>query len=49
MRRDQNPHEIEVMTLKDFLKVFNYNNFGQRACETIKAEFKTTLTVQLSK
>ena len=36
-------------TLKDFLKVFNYDNFGQRACETIKAEFKTRLAAQLSK
>lgn len=30
------PQEIEVLTLKDFLKVFNYDNFGQRACQVIK-------------
>ena len=35
--------------MKDFLKVFNYENFGQRACEIIKEEFKANLTVQLSK
>ena len=43
VRRDYTPHDIEVLTLKDFLKVFNYDNFGQRACQVIKAEFKVQL------
>ena len=44
VRRDFNPPDIEVLTLKDFLKVFNYDNFGQRACQVIKTEFKAQLT-----
>ena len=38
-----------MLTLKDFLKVFNYENFGQRACQIIKDEFKANLQVQLAK
>ena len=38
-----------MLTLKDFLKVFNYDNFGLRACKIIKKEFKASLTAQLSK
>ena len=49
MRRDGQAQKVEVLTLKDFLKVFNYENFGQRACEIIKEEFKANLMVQLSK
>lgn len=37
------------MTLKDFLKVFNYDNFAKRACEIIKAEFHTNLLTMLNK
>ena len=49
VRRDLNPPDIEVLTLKDFLKVFNYDNFGQRACQVIKKEFKVQLNAQLQK
>ena len=49
VRGDSAPTDVEVLTLKDFLKVFNYDNFGQRACEVIRAEFKVALTAQLSK
>ena len=40
IRRDSYAQQIEVLTLKDFLKVFTYDNFGQRACDTIRAEFR---------
>ena len=49
MRKDVLASNIEVLTLKDFLKVFNYDNFGLRACKIIKKEFKASLTAQLSK
>ena len=49
LKRDSNPQEIEVLTLKDFLRAFNYDNFAKRACELIKVEFKTCLAVMLSK
>ena len=49
VKRDSNPSDIEVMTLKDFLKVFSYDNFGHKACEIISTEFKASLTAQLSK
>lgn len=49
VRRDSNPRDIEVLTLKDFLKVFNYDNFGLRACAVVKSEFKSKLLAQLSK
>ena len=32
-----------MLTLKDFLKVFEYDKFGQKACEIIKKEFKAKL------
>ena len=38
------PGEVEVLTLKEFMKVFNYDNFGIRACKIIKQEFRTSLT-----
>ena len=49
VRRDYNQPDIEVLTLKDFLKVFNYDNFGHKSCDTIKKEFKAHLIAQLSK
>ena len=49
VRRDGTDKHVEVLTLKDFLKVFDYENFGTRACEIMKEEFKASLTVQLSK
>ena len=49
IRKDAYTPEIEVLTLKDFLKVFNYDNFGQRACDGIKKEFKNILNAQIAK
>ena len=43
MKSGINQVDIEVLTLKDFLKVFNYDNFGERACEIIRQEFKANL------
>jgi hypothetical protein len=34
---------IELMTLKDFLKVFKSNKFGERACNILTAEFHMKL------
>ena len=38
-----------MLTLKDFLKVFNYDAFAKKACEVIKDEFRTNLTAMLNK
>ena len=39
-KNETKPAEIEVMTLKDFLRVFQYEAAGQRVCEQINHEFK---------
>ena len=44
VKKDNMPAEVEVLTLKEFLKVFNYDNFGIRACKIIKQEFRASLT-----
>lgn len=31
-RNDQNRKEVEVLTMKDFLKVFKFNPFAKKAC-----------------
>ena len=49
MKSGINQVDIEVLTLKDFLKVFNYDNFGERACEIIRQEFRANLFSQISK
>jgi len=49
LKQSINPPDIEVLTLKDFLKVFKYDNFAKRACEIIKSEFKANLTGMLNK
>ena len=49
MKSGINQVDIEVLTLKDFLKVFNYDNFGERACEVIRQEFRANLFSQISK
>ena len=40
---------MEVLALKDFLKVFNYDNFAKRACGEIAKEFKNNLATMLNK
>mmetsp|Transcript_25779 Transcript_25779/g.32083 ORF Transcript_25779/g.32083 Transcript_25779/m.32083 type:complete len:110 (+) Transcript_25779:60-389(+) len=49
LKRDSNPSDIEVLTLKDFLKVFNYEPFAKRACEVIGKEFKANLIKMMNK
>lgn len=39
--------KVELLTLKDFLKVFEYDKFGQKACQVIKQEFKAKLKQQI--
>ena len=39
-KQETKPALIEVMTLKDFLRVFQYEAAGQRVCEQINHEFK---------
>ena len=38
---------VDLLTLKDFLKVFEYDKFGQKACEIIRKEFKNKLKKQV--
>ena len=40
---------VQIITLKEFLRVFNYDNFGLKACKLIKDEFKVVLGEQLVK
>ena len=40
---------VNIITMKEFLKVFNYDNFGVKACELINKEFKSKLNDQLQK
>ena len=37
---------VDLITLKDFLNVFDYDKFGSKACEVIKKEFKAKLQQQ---
>ena len=39
--------KVELLTLKDFLKVFEYDKFGQKACHLVKQEFKAKLKQQI--
>jgi hypothetical protein len=34
---------LELVTLKNFLKVFEYDSFGDRACDKIEKEFRDVL------
>lgn len=38
--------QVDLITLKDFLNVFDYDKFGSKACEVIKKEFKAKLQQQ---
>ena len=48
-RESNQSGSIEVLTLKDFMKVFAYNVFAKRACEVIKQEFRENLTAMILK
>ena len=37
------------MTLKDFLKVFNFDPFAKRAMEVVKDEFRANLIKMINK
>ena len=37
---------MDLITLKDFLNVFEYDKVGSKACEVIKKEFKAKLRQQ---
>lgn len=36
--------EIELLTLKQFMKVFEFDKFGERACQTIRSEIEEQTT-----
>ena len=38
--------QVDLITLKDFLNVFEYDKVGSKACEVIKKEFKAKLRQQ---
>ena len=40
---------IELLTLKDFLKVFEYDRFGDKACKVIANEFSEKLAADMLK
>ena len=49
LKRDSNPNAVEVLTLKDFLKVFDFDPFAKRAMEVVKDEFRANLIKMINK
>lgn len=41
--------DIELLTLKQFMKVFEFDKFGERACKTIRAEIEENMNTVIAK